>query len=57
MRLTAMVGWRLTFPDIVREAGGSAAGWDVVKDYLGHCVVWYFDDGDGSIDADWRWIN
>ena len=48
---------RLTSPDIVREAGGSAAGWDVVKDYFGHCVGWYFDDGDGSIDADWRWIN
>jgi hypothetical protein len=44
------VGWgqgdkmiiaRLTYPDVVGEARGSAAGWDVVEDDFRHLVVLY----------------
>lgn len=29
---------RLTFPYVEREAGYTAAGWDVVEDYFGHLI-------------------
>ena len=40
-----MIIARLTYPDVVGEARGSAARWSVVEDDFGHWMVLCFDDG------------